>query len=313
MRVTSLIGALILSALAAAQPPATAKYDAKIKPEDRRHWSFQPVRAPAIPAVKNSAWVRTPIDAFILAKLEAKGSKPAPPAPPRAILRRLYLNLTGLPPTLDEQSAFLRDPSPEALDRLADDLLARPAYGERFARHWLDLARYADTNAYERDAMKPSAWRYRDYVIQAFNADKPFDRFVREQIAGDELPDANAESVIATGFNRLGPWDDEPADPKTDRFDQLDDIVSTTGQVFLGLTIGCARCHDHKFEPLTMHDYYKLIAVFDPLKRPQYFRADLDDWAVPAKQRAALRKRDREIQQLRLQDIAGTIACRRNF
>ncbi len=133
------------------------------------------------------------------------------------------------------------------------------------------ISRYADTNAYERDSMKPSVWRYRDYVIKSFNDDKPFNRFVREQLAGDELPDANEESMIATGFYRLGPWDDEPADPATDRFDQLDDIVSTTGQVFLGLTIACARCHDHKFEPLTMHDYYKFVAVFDPLKRPQYF------------------------------------------
>lgn len=159
---------------------------------------------------------------------------------------------------------------------MIDDLLARPTYGERYARRWLDLARYADTNAYERDAMKPSVWRYRDYVIRAFNTDKPYNRFVKEQIAGDELDDASIETIVATGFHRLGPWDDEPADPATDRLDQLDDMVSTTSQVFLGLTVACARCHDHKFEPLTMHDYYKLVAVFNPLKRPQYFRADLD-------------------------------------
>ena len=269
MRVLSSVLVLVLPALATAQFPTAEQYDAKIKPKDREHWAFQPVRAPAVPPVKDAAWVRTPIDAFILARLEAKGWKPAPPAEPRAILRRVYLDLTGLPPTLAEQDAFLRDPSPQALDRVIDDLLARPAYGERYARHWLDLARYADTNGYERDALKPSVWRYRDYVIQSFNADKPFDRFVLEQIAGDELPDATAETVIATGFHRLGPWDDEPADPKTDRFDQLDDIVSTTSQVFLGLTLACARCHDHKFEPLTMHDYYRMVAVFDPLKRPQ--------------------------------------------
>lgn len=313
MRVVSFSWVLIVPAIAVAQHPSPEQYDAKIKPKDREHWAFQPVRVPAIPAANDTAWVRSPIDAFVLAKLEAKGWKPAPLAEPRAIVRRLYLDLTGLPPTISEQDAFLRDPSPDAIDRLVNDLLSRPAYGERFARRWLDLARYADTNAYERDALKPSVWRYRDYVIRSFNEDKPFDRFVREQIAGDELPDASEETVIATGFHRLGPWDDEPADPATDRFDQLDDIVSTTGQVFLGLTIACARCHDHKFEPLTMHDYYKLIAVFDPLKRPQFFRSDLDDWAVPPKQRAELRKRDREIQKLQMRNIAGRLLAGGTF
>ena len=153
--------------------------------------------------------------------------------------------------------------------------MGRPTYGERWARHWLDVVRYADSNGYERDAEKPFVWRYRDYVIDSLNHDKPFDRFVIEQVAGDELPDCNAESMIATGFLRLGHWDDEPADPQADRFDQLDDIVSTTGQAFLGLTIGCARCHDHKFEPLSTRDYYSLVAVFNPLERPQKGRSEL--------------------------------------
>src|SRR5260370_1168370 len=134
--------------------------------------------------------------------------------------------------------------------------IAAAAYGERWGRHWLDLVRYAESNGYERDGTKPQAWRYRDYVIQAFNQDKPFDRFILEQLAGDELPDASADTFIATGYYRLGPWDDEPADSKEDRFDQLDDMVSTTSQTFLGLTLGCARCHNHKFEPLTARDYY---------------------------------------------------------
>jgi hypothetical protein len=298
MRLVSFLLAVLLPAAALAQFPSPDQYDAKIKPKDREHWAFAPVRAPAVPSVKDSLWARTPIDAFVLAKLEAKGWKPSPAAEPRAVLRRVYLNLTGLPPTLAEQEAFLRDPLPQTLDRVIDDLLARPAYGERYARRWLDLARYADTNAYERDALKPSVWRYRDYVIQSFNADKPFDRFAREQIAGDELPDASDETVIATGFNRLGPWDDEPADPKTDRFDQLDDIVSTTSQVFLGLTLACARCHDHKFEPLTMHDYYRMVAVFDPLKRPQAGRTDLDAPAPVRERRAALARRDKSIADL---------------
>jgi Protein of unknown function (DUF1553)/Protein of unknown function (DUF1549) len=299
MRLLSFLIALFLPAFAAAQHPSPDQYDAKIKPKDREHWAFQPVRSPAVPAVKDAAGVRTPIDAFILAKLEARGRTPAPPAEPRAILRRVHLDLTGLAPTLAEQEAFLRDPSPDALDRAIDDLLARPAYGERYARRWLDLARYADSNAYERDALKPSVWRYRDYVIRSFNADKPFDHFVREQIAGDELPDVNAETVIATSFHRLGPWDDEPADPKADRFDQLDDIVSTTSQVFLGLTLACARCHDHKFEALTMHDYYRMVAVFDPLKRPQDGRTDLDAWAAGGQARARLARRDAAIAELK--------------
>ena len=181
MCVLSPLAVLLLPAIAFSQFPSPESYDAKIKPKDREYWAFQPVRTPAVPAVQDKAWVRTPIDALILAKLEEKGWKPAQPAESRAILRRVYLDLTGLPPTLAEQDAFLSDTSPHALDRVIDDLLARPAYGERFARRWLDLARYADTNAYERDALKPSVWRYRDYVVSAFNADKPFDRFVKEQ------------------------------------------------------------------------------------------------------------------------------------
>jgi hypothetical protein len=268
---------LFLTGMARAEtPPDLAGYDALIKPADRRHWAFQPVRTPPLPAVRDTAWPRNPIDRFVLARLEAQGWQPAAPAQPRALLRRLYLDLLGLPPTPAEQEAFLRDPTPAALDRVVDDLLARPAYGERWARHWLDLVRYAETNGYERDATKPHAWRYRDYVIRAFNADKPFDRFVQEQLAGDELPDAGAETLIATGYYRLGPWDDEPADPREDRFDQLDDLVHTTTQVFLGLTLACARCHNHKFEPLTMHDYYRMVAVFHPLERPRKGRTELD-------------------------------------
>jgi hypothetical protein len=293
MRSLSLLPALLLAAPAAAQFPTPDQYDARVKSKDREHWAFQPVKVPAVPSVSHSQATRNPIDAFILAKLHEKGWSFAPPAEPRAILRRVHLNLTGLPPTPAEQEAFLRGPSPERLDRVIDDLLGRSTYGERYARRWLDLARYADSNGYERDAIKPSVWRYRDYVIAAFNADKPFDRFVREQLAGDELPDATEASLIATTFLRLGPWDDEPADPATDRYDQLDDLVSTTGQVFLGLTVGCARCHDHKFEPLSMLDYYRLVAVFAPLTRPQNGRTELDVYAAPPAKRRDLLVRDR--------------------
>src|SRR5262249_25314716 len=159
-------------------------YDALIKPSARKHWAFQPVRRPEVPSVKNTQWVRNPIDAFVLRRLEDQGWQPAPPAERRALLRRVYLNLIGVSPTLAEQEAFLKDTSPQALERVVNDLLARPGYGERWARHWLDLVRYAETCGYERDATKPHVWRYRDYVIRAFNDDKPFDRFILEQLAG---------------------------------------------------------------------------------------------------------------------------------
>ncbi|HTM50328.1 MAG TPA: PSD1 and planctomycete cytochrome C domain-containing protein [Bryobacteraceae bacterium] len=267
------------------------------EPAKRRssHWSFQPVSRPLPPEVK-SKWVRNPIDAFLLDKLQSRGWKPAPPAEPRALLRRVYLDLTGLPPTLAEQDAFLKDPS--RFPQLVDELLSRPTYGERWGRHWLDLVRYAETNGYERDATKPYAWRYRDYVIRSFNQDKPFDRFILEQLAGDELPDASAETLIALGYYRLGPWDDEPADPQEDRFDQLDDMVSATSQVFLGMTLGCARCHNHKFEPLTARDYYSMVAIFDGLQRPRKGRRELDlPLGTPA-QVQKQRERDREIEAL---------------
>jgi hypothetical protein len=282
-------------------PPDIAGYDSLVTAADREHWSFQRVRPIAPPDVRDGAWGRNAIDQFVLAKLEAKGWRPSSAAASHAILRRVHLDLIGLPPTLAEQDAFRADSSPEALDRVIDNLLARPGYGERWGRHWLDLVRYAETNGYERDGTKPHVWRYRDYVIRSFNEDKPYDRFILEQLAGDELPDANSDTIIALGYYRLGPWDDEPADPLEDRFDQLDDIVSTTSQVFLGLTIGCARCHNHKFEPLTMLDYYRLVAIFNPLQRFQAGRMDLDSPAGNRKQLAAQAERDREIGELQKQ------------
>ena len=263
-----------------------------------KHWAFIPPIRPAVPAVKNKAWARNPIDHFILAKIEERGWQPSPAAEKRVALRRVFLDLTGLPPTLGEQDAFLGEKSPDAFAKLVDDLLARTSYGERWGRHWLDLARYAESNGYERDAAKPSVWRYRDYVISAFNTDKPYDRFIREQIAGDELPDANAETLIATGFHRLGPWDDEPADSLQDRADQVDDMIRTTSQAFLGVTLGCARCHDHKFDPLTARDYYSLAAVFAPLKRTQSGRSDLDAPAGTRAELAVLAERDQRIAAL---------------
>jgi len=281
-------------------PTDLAGFDALITPEDRGHWAFQPIKPPLVPQVKNTGWTRNSIDRFVVAKLEEQGWSPAPPAEPRALARRLFLDLTGLPPTPAEQETFLDEfaRSPDAVERLVDNLLARPAHGERWARHWLDLVRYADSNGYERDAAKPFAWRYRDYVIRTFNADKPFDRFLLEQLAGDELPEGKIqpEALVATGYYRLGPWDDEPADPKQDRYDQLDDLVNTTSEVFLGLTLGCARCHNHKFEPLTMHDYYRMVAIFEPLKRPVRGRTEVTlPIGTPNEIAAAREKRNRRI------------------
>ena len=208
--------------------------------------------------------------------MEAEGIKPAPAADRRTLIRRLYLDLIGLPPAPDEVQAFLDDKSPDAVAKVVDRLLASPQYGERWARHWLDVVRYAETNGYERDGAKPNAWRYRDYVIDALNHDKPYDRFLTEQLAGDELEGSDAPAQIATTFLRLGTWDDEPAEPMVDRYDQLDDVLGTAATAFLGITLRCARCHDHKFEPFSQVDYYRMLAVFEPLKRPQNDRAELD-------------------------------------
>ena len=288
-------------------PPAgassdLAKYDAQIKPTDRLHWSFQPIKKPAVPMVKNSAWVRNPIDAFVRAGLDEQGWQPAPRVEPRVLLRRLYFDLVGLPPTPREVEDFVlawdvgrAKRQADVLERTVNQLLASPHYGERWGRHWLDVVRYAETNGYERDAAKPNIWRYRDYVIRAFNDDKPFDRFIVEQLAGDEVPDVSADSLIALGFNRLGPWDDEPADPKEDRFDQLDDLVNATSLAFLGLTLGCCRCHDHKFDPLTTLDYYRMVAIFNPLQRPQNGRTELDLPVGTRRQLEQQAERDRKI------------------
>lgn len=238
------------------------KVGLQVTDRDRQHWAFRPVQRPAVPAVKTPSWVRNPIDAFILSRLEAKGLKPASPASRQELVRRVYYDLTGLPPTPAEVQDFLGDTRPDAWERLIDRLLASPRYGEKWARHWLDLVRYADTNSYERDNPKPNSWRFRDFVIRSFNADKPYDRFLIEQLAGDELPSPDADCLIATGYYRLGIWDDEPTDPVLAKYDGLDDIVATTGHVFLGLTLDCARCHDHKIDPIPQKDYYSFLAFF---------------------------------------------------
>ena len=182
-----------------------------------------------------------------------------------ALLRRVTYSVTGMPPSEAEVHDFLADESPDAWEKVVDRLLASPHYGEHWARHWLDLVRYAETNSFERDNPKPHVWRYRDYVIRSFNDDKPYSEFVTEQLAGDELPDASPDNYIATGYYRLGLWDDEPADRRQATYDGFDDIVATTSQTFLGLTVNCARCHDHKIDPISQKDYYSLLSFFHNL------------------------------------------------
>jgi len=225
-------------------------------------WSTVPVTRPAVPEVKNTAWPRTAVDPFILAPLEAKGWEPAASTSRARLIRRAYFDLWGLPPTPDEVRAFVADDHPAAYERLIDHLLASPHYGERWGRYWLDLVRFAETNGYERDAPKPNAWQYRDWVIQSLNTDKPYHRFVLEQLAGDELPDATDESRVATAFLRVGTFDDEPNDPLKYKFEQLDDLMHATSTAFLAVTVKCARCHDHKFDPIPQQDYYALLNFF---------------------------------------------------
>lgn len=230
--------------------------------DGRRFWSFVPVQVPEIPQPSMRDWARTPIDAFVMSKLESKGLQPAPRADRRTLIRRATLDLTGLPPSPVDVAAFVADDSADAYDRLLDRLLESPDYGVRWGRHWLDVARYADSNGLDENLAFGSAWRYRDYVVDAFNNDKPFDRFLQEQIAGDLMPDVSVQSRIATGFLVLGAKVlAEPDREKLD-MDTIDEQLDSTGKAFLGMTLGCARCHDHKFDPIKQTDYYGLAAIF---------------------------------------------------
>ncbi len=234
----------------------------EITAEDRAWWSVRPLRRPDPPRVANADWPHNPIDRFLLARMEAAGLEPAPSADRRTLIRRAAYDLTGLPPTLAEVEAFEGDERPDAWQRLIDQLLASPHYGERWGRHWLDLVRYAETDGYERDREKPSAWRYRDWVIDALNADMPYDEFLLHQLAGDEIERPNAASIIATGYLRLGIWDDEPTDTELAQYDDLDSVLDTTSRVMLGMSIGCARCHNHRGDPIPQTDYYRMLSFF---------------------------------------------------
>ena len=258
----------------ALQPRKTALV---VTDADRQHWSFQSVKRPEIPVTNVGRpsqavpdGLGSPsynaVDAFILVGLSSKGLTPSPEAQKRELIRRVYFDLTGLPPSAEDIAAFTADATPDAYERLIDRLIACPRYGERWSRHWLDVVRFAQSNGLERDDEKPNAWRYRDYLIRSLNKDKPYDQFLREQLAGDEMTPLTDDAITATAYYRLGVWDDEPDDGKQAKADELDDIVATTSTAMLGLTVGCARCHDHKFDPIAQEDYYSLTAFFQNIE-----------------------------------------------
>jgi hypothetical protein len=229
-----------------------------------RHWSFQPISRPTAPAVRTPAWVRNQVDSFVLARLERENIAPSPEASKRTLIRRASLDLTGLPPSPAQVAAFLSDNRPDAYERLVDSLLESEHFGERWARQWLDLARYADSDGYEKDNVRAHAWRYRNWVIDALNSDMPFDRFTIEQMAGDLLPGATAEQKAATGFHR-NTLTNREGGVKIEQFrtEAVKDRAATVGTVWLGLTVGCAQCHDHKYDPITQREFYQLYAFFD--------------------------------------------------
>ena len=255
--------------------PTTAASGASRK-RDPNHWSFQPMLKATAPGTQHPDWAEQPWDDFILAKIEAAGVKPAPQADRRTLVRRATFDLTGLPPTPDEIAEFLADDRPDAYPRLIDRLLASPSYGERWGRHWLDVARYADSNGLDENVAHGNAWRYRDYVIDSFNEDRSYDEFVVEQIAGDLLPfnddTTRSRLLTATGFLALGPKVLAEVDETKMQMDIIDEQIDTVGRAFLGLTFGCARCHDHKFDPIEAADYYALAGIFKSTRTMEHFK-----------------------------------------
>ncbi|HZT78912.1 MAG TPA: DUF1549 domain-containing protein, partial [Gemmataceae bacterium] len=265
----TLAALLLLAGPAAGRLPAEGPGGQPPAAEGLDHWAFRRPAKVNPPPVRDTSWVRNPIDAFLLARMEKAGLRPSPPADRATLLRRVTFDLTGLPPTPEEIDAALNDPSPDWYERVVERLLASPHHGERWAQHWLDVVRYAESNGYEADGDRPHAWRYRDWVVRALNDDLPYDRFLLEQLAGDQLargkgPREAAEWLIATGFHRCGPVHlvGGNTDPEVNRQEVLTEMTTAVGAAFLGLTVGCARCHDHKFDPLTQEDYYRLQAFF---------------------------------------------------
>ncbi|HEX4130709.1 MAG TPA: DUF1549 domain-containing protein [Pirellulales bacterium] len=250
--------------------------------EQKAFWAFQPVKQVKVPVVKNAAWPTSPIDHFILAKLEEKSLAPAPRADNRTLLRRVTFDLTGLPPTAAELDAFQKDTSADAFAKVVDRLLASPHYGERWGRHWLDVVRYSETTANDGNCVMRYAWRYRDYVVAALNRDKPYDQFITEQLAGDLLPATTnlsqmAERVVATGMLMVGPKALAEKDKEQTRLDIVDDQLDVIGRGILGLTLGCARCHNHKFDPILTSDYYSLAGI---LRSTEVYRGGIQEWPL---------------------------------
>src|SRR4051794_32358595 len=234
---------------------------------ERRHWSFVKRSHPAVTSFATPAekrWAANPVDAFILQRLKQEGLKPSPAADRAPLIRRAYFDMLGLPPTPAEVSAFVADKAPDAWANLVEKLLASPHYGERWGQHWLDVVRFAETDGFEYDTHRNDAWRYRDYVIRAFNNDKPYDRFIIEQLAGDEIAPKEDETLIASGFNRLGPLRKNAGNQEvaSSRNEVLTEMTNAVGAAMLGVTLGCARCHDHKFDPFRQSDYYRMQAFF---------------------------------------------------
>ncbi|MBI5759712.1 MAG: DUF1549 domain-containing protein [Planctomycetales bacterium] len=275
--------------------------ESPITAADREHWSFRPLARPEVPVVKDAGWCRNPIDRFVLAKLEAAGLSPSLAADKLMLIRRVTYDLTGLPPTPSQVDEFVRDEAADAYERLIDRLLASPAYGERWAQHWLDLARFAETDGFEHDYERPNAWRYRDWVIDALNRDVPLDEFVRLQIAGDELLPGDAAAAIATGFLLCGPDMPDINDQDERRHSFLNDMAGTVGAVFLGLQVGCAQCHDHKFDPISQADFYRLRAFFEPA---EIFKDHPIELASPG---ATKSQGDRIAQFRKLEDEIGEV------
>jgi Protein of unknown function (DUF1553)/Protein of unknown function (DUF1549) len=249
---------------------------------ERRHWAFQARKDPVPPAFTDAVakgWIKTPVDAFVLARLRKAGLKPTPVADRATLIRRVTFDLTGLPPTPAEIDAFVNDRSSDAWEKLVERLLASPQYGEQWGRHWLDVVRFAESDGYEYDMHRPDAWRYRDYVVDSFNADKPYNNFVREQLAGDEMDPKNPTYLVASGFNRLGPLRKNAGNQEvaSSRNEVLTEMTNIVGAAFLGMTVGCARCHDHKFDPIRQSDYYRMQAHFAQTQASDLVLASKDE------------------------------------
>jgi hypothetical protein len=287
-----LVLAVALLATVGAPPPhgiadEAAKDERPITQSDSAHWAFQPLAAPTVPRHGDTSWPRNEIDEFILASLREADLDASPEADRATLIRRVTLDLTGLPPTPREVQQFVDDKEPDAFERVIDRLLASPAYGERWAQHWLDLARFAETDGFEHDHVRPQAWKYRDWVIEALNSDMPYGEFVRHQIAGDLIRPGDESAAVATGFVLAGPDMPDINLEEERRHMVLNDITATVGAVFLGLQIGCAECHDHKYDPLSQADFYRLRAFFEPALRfdkHKFGRVLLEEQGAPRKE-----------------------------